>query len=43
VSRPRIAHPLIEAFLRVCDAAATPTLDDYCDGNIGGAFANYLT
>ncbi len=43
VSPTRIGHPLVDAFVRACDASGIPALDDYCNGNIDGVFQNYLT
>ena len=35
---PTVMHPLAETFIDACANVGIPRLDDYCDGNLSGAF-----
>jgi choline dehydrogenase len=43
VSPPRVEHPLTEAFVDACVESGLRRVEDYCAGDIDGAFANYVT
>jgi choline dehydrogenase len=43
VSPLRIQHPLAEAFVEACGERGLPRVDDYCAGDIDGAFINFTT
>jgi choline dehydrogenase len=40
---PSLLHPLAETFINACAANEIPPLDDYCDGNLSGAFRAHGT
>jgi choline dehydrogenase len=43
VSPPRIKHPLADAFVEACAQSGLRKIDDYCAGDVDGAFVNYVT
>ena len=43
VSEPRIQHPLAKAFVTACTQTGLRAVDDYCAGDIDGAFTNLVT
>lgn len=43
VSRQRVQHPIVPAFLRACEEAGLRRIEDYCSGDIDGAFVNLAT
>jgi choline dehydrogenase len=43
VSLPRKVHPLSHAFIDACGEAGLRKVDDYCAGDIDGAFLAYVT
>lgn len=43
VTPPRIQHPLTKAFVTACTEHGLRAIDDYCAGDIDGAFANFVT
>jgi len=43
VSRLRAVHPLTDAFMRGCSELGMRRIDDYCSGDIDGAYANLAT
>jgi len=43
VCLPRKVHPLALAFVQACNEAGLRLVDDYCDGDIDGAFINLVT
>lgn len=43
VSPLRVVHPLARPFLAACEEIGIPGIEDYCAGNIDGAFINYAT
>jgi len=43
VAPSRNHHPLIKAFMDACAQIGLRQLDEYCDGDIDGVFANYVT
>jgi choline dehydrogenase len=43
VSMPRSQHRLTKVFIEACKESGLRGITDYCDGDIDGAFANYVT
>ena len=43
VSRQRVQHPIVPAFLAACEEAGLRQIEDYCSGDIDGAFVNLAT
>jgi choline dehydrogenase len=43
VSPPRNQHPLTNAFIEACSEHGLRKVEDYCVGDIDGAFANFVT
>lgn len=43
VSEPRNQHPLARAFVEACSESGLRKVDDYCAGDIDGAFTNLVT
>jgi choline dehydrogenase len=43
VSPLRIVHPLARAFVEACGEVGLRKIDDYCDGDIDGAYINFAT
>jgi choline dehydrogenase len=43
VSPPRSDHPLIGGFVDACEEHGLRRIDDYCTGDLDGAFVNHLT
>jgi choline dehydrogenase len=43
VSPPRKLHPLSTAFVQACKEHGLREVDDYCGGDIDGAFTNFVT
>jgi choline dehydrogenase len=39
----RIVHPLADAFIEACTQVGLRTIEEYCDGDLDGAFINYAT
>jgi choline dehydrogenase len=43
VAPSRSYHPLLKAFMDACGEVGLRQLDEYCNGDIDGVFANYVT
>jgi choline dehydrogenase len=43
VSLPRLIHPLSHAFVAACRESGLREVDDYCGGDIDGAFMSFVT
>ena len=43
VAPSRNPHPLVGAFVDACAASGMPRLEDYCAGDVDGAFENFVT
>jgi choline dehydrogenase len=43
VSPLRIVHPLARAFVEACGEVGLRKIDEYCDGDIDGAYINFAT
>lgn len=43
VAPPRMQHPLAAVFVEACREHGLRTVDDYCSGDIDGAFTNFVT
>jgi choline dehydrogenase len=43
VSQLRVVHPLANAFVKACAESGVPPIEDYCSGDIDGAFINLAT
>lgn len=43
VAPSRSHHPLVRAFIDACGQIGLRQLDEYCNGDIDGVFANYVT
>ena len=43
VAPPRSIHPLSRAFVEACKESGLREVEDYCDGDIDGAFINLVT
>ncbi len=43
VSEPRMAHPLADTFIDACEQYGLRRVEDYCAGDVDGAFRNLTT